>query len=181
MTTQTAPRYEKEIRYSPEDRDYLMLLDGQPVGFARTHHEAEIALDELIHSILIHGGASTPDTDETPEPAACDHYGTGRDVLVSPSYEVIASCLECHQMLDVLQCRDPLEAKLTALRELGEPLDDRTLQRMSIAAFQEIFDAAERLIGEHDIDADAVPDELLTIRDAARKALTWLGASPFGE
>jgi hypothetical protein len=170
MTAQlTAPRYEKEICYDRETRDYAMYLDGELVGFARTYHEAEVSLDELVHTILVHGNAD-------PAPAApCDHIGTGREVLVSPSYEVLVSCQECSAMLDVLQCKDALEAKLTALRELGEPLDDRTIHRMSVAAFTEIFDIVDGMIGEYGQDDGAPPDELVTIRQAAQKALAWLG------
>ena len=40
--------YEKEIVYDPETRDFAMYLDGELVGFARTWHEAEVTLDELV-------------------------------------------------------------------------------------------------------------------------------------
>jgi hypothetical protein len=104
MTTQPAPRYEKEIRYSPTDRDYAMYLDGELVGFARTYHEAEITLDELIHTILSH----------TPT-ATCTHELTGRDAFVNASNEVIVSCGGCHQTLNLIFCDTPAQARLIAV------------------------------------------------------------------
>lgn len=53
MTTQT-PAYEKEIRYCRGSRDYEMLLDGDLVGYARTHTDAENTLDALVHELLTH-------------------------------------------------------------------------------------------------------------------------------
>lgn len=44
--------YRKEIVYSRETRDYAMYLDGELVGFARTYHEAEIALDQLVFELM---------------------------------------------------------------------------------------------------------------------------------
>jgi hypothetical protein len=47
--------FHKSIVYDPETRDHAMHLDGSLVGFARTHQEAEITLDQLV-SILRTGG-----------------------------------------------------------------------------------------------------------------------------
>jgi hypothetical protein len=44
--------YCKEIRYDTETRDYAMHLDGELIGFARTHQEAQITLDALVHELL---------------------------------------------------------------------------------------------------------------------------------
>ncbi len=44
--------YQKEIRYDIETRDYAMHLDGELIGFARTHLEAQITLDALVHELL---------------------------------------------------------------------------------------------------------------------------------
>lgn len=44
--------YRKEIVYSRETRDFAMYLDGELVGFARTYHEAEITLDQLVYELL---------------------------------------------------------------------------------------------------------------------------------
>jgi hypothetical protein len=44
--------YRKEIVYSRETRDYAMYLDGELVGFARTYHEAEITLDQLVFELM---------------------------------------------------------------------------------------------------------------------------------
>jgi hypothetical protein len=51
MTT-TDATYRKEICYDRETRDYAMYLDGELVGFARTYHEAEIALDQLVFELM---------------------------------------------------------------------------------------------------------------------------------
>jgi hypothetical protein len=44
--------YEKVIVYDPETRDFAMYLDGELVGFARTYHEAEITLDQLVFELI---------------------------------------------------------------------------------------------------------------------------------
>lgn len=44
--------YVKEISYDRETRDYAMYLDGELVGFARTYHEAEITLDQLVFALI---------------------------------------------------------------------------------------------------------------------------------
>lgn len=44
--------YQKEIVYDRETHDYAMYLDGELVGFARTYHEAEVTLDQLIFELI---------------------------------------------------------------------------------------------------------------------------------
>ena len=44
--------YRKEIVYDRETRDYAMYLDGELVGFARTYHEAEVTLDQLVFELM---------------------------------------------------------------------------------------------------------------------------------
>lgn len=44
--------YVKSIQYDRETRDYAMRLDGELVGFARTYHEAEITLDQLVFELM---------------------------------------------------------------------------------------------------------------------------------
>jgi hypothetical protein len=44
--------YRKEIVYDRESNDYVMYLDGELVGFARTRHEAEITLDQLVLELM---------------------------------------------------------------------------------------------------------------------------------
>lgn len=44
--------YRREIVYDRETRDYAMYLDGELVGFARTYHEAEVTLDQLVYDLL---------------------------------------------------------------------------------------------------------------------------------
>ncbi len=48
MTT----RARKEIVYDRETRDYAMYLDGELVGFARTYHEGEVTLDQLVFELI---------------------------------------------------------------------------------------------------------------------------------
>ena len=48
-TTHEIPR---SINYDAASGDYAMRLDGELVGFARTHHEAEVTLDELVFELL---------------------------------------------------------------------------------------------------------------------------------
>lgn len=44
--------YKKEIVYDRTTRDYAMYLDGELVGFARTYHEAEVTLDQLVFELM---------------------------------------------------------------------------------------------------------------------------------
>ena len=51
--------YRKEICYDRETRDFAMYLDGELIGFARTYHEAEITLDQLVFELMSHGATAT--------------------------------------------------------------------------------------------------------------------------
>lgn len=60
--------FRKEIVYDRETRDYAMYLDGELVGFARSYHEAEVTLDQLVFELL--GNAYFTDVIEEPTEAA---------------------------------------------------------------------------------------------------------------
>lgn len=51
--------YKKEICYDRATRDYAMYLDGELVGFARTYHEAKVALDQLVFELMTDGYFAT--------------------------------------------------------------------------------------------------------------------------
>lgn len=44
--------YAKEIAYDRDAHDWAMYLDGELVGFARTYHEAEVTLDQLVFELM---------------------------------------------------------------------------------------------------------------------------------
>lgn len=44
----------KEIRYDRHTHDYRMELDGRLVGYAPTHHDAEVRLDQMVYDQLLH-------------------------------------------------------------------------------------------------------------------------------
>lgn len=48
--------YEKKIVYDQETHDFAMYLSNgvewELVGFARTYHEAEVTLDQLVFELL---------------------------------------------------------------------------------------------------------------------------------
>jgi hypothetical protein len=44
---------QRDIIHDPETRSYAMYLDGELVGFVRTHGEAETTLDELVYQQLL--------------------------------------------------------------------------------------------------------------------------------
>jgi len=44
--------YRTEIVYDREVREYAMYLDGELIGFARSYHEAEITLDQLVFELM---------------------------------------------------------------------------------------------------------------------------------
>jgi hypothetical protein len=62
------PHYRKEIVYDRETRDYAMYLDGELVGFARTYHEAEVTLDQLIFELISGQYFQAPQIAERREP-----------------------------------------------------------------------------------------------------------------
>jgi hypothetical protein len=63
--------HRKEIVYDRETRDYAMYLDGELVGFARTYHEAEVTLDQLVFELASHQVSyPTPPVTSTPREAA---------------------------------------------------------------------------------------------------------------
>lgn len=43
---------QKEICYDRETRDYAIYLNSELVGFARTYHEAEVTLDQLVFELI---------------------------------------------------------------------------------------------------------------------------------
>jgi len=51
-TLERTSNYRKEIVWDRETRDYAMYLDGELVGFARTYHEAEVTLDQLVFELM---------------------------------------------------------------------------------------------------------------------------------
>lgn len=55
MTASDAHEYIREIVYDRDTRDYAMFLDGELVGYARTYHEAEITLDQLVFELTASG------------------------------------------------------------------------------------------------------------------------------
>jgi hypothetical protein len=54
-------RFRKEIVRDGQNGDFLMLLNNEPVGFARNYSEADTTLDELIFAIRFE--SDTPGTD----------------------------------------------------------------------------------------------------------------------
>jgi hypothetical protein len=50
----TADTFRKEIKYDHESRDYALYLNDELVGYARTYHDGELALDALALAILTH-------------------------------------------------------------------------------------------------------------------------------
>jgi hypothetical protein len=50
-TTPILPQ--RDIVHEPETGTYAMYLDGELVGFARTHGEGETTLDELVYQQLL--------------------------------------------------------------------------------------------------------------------------------
>lgn len=68
----TSTTFEKSIRYDRETRDFAMYLDGEMVGYARTYHDAESALDQLAYDLLADGAAlSVAQLDGASGPDAC--------------------------------------------------------------------------------------------------------------
>jgi hypothetical protein len=52
MTQNDQPTYRKEIVYDRTTKDFAAYLDSELVGFYRTYHDAEIALDALVVELI---------------------------------------------------------------------------------------------------------------------------------
>lgn len=60
LANTTAPAtFAKHIGYDRLTKDYAAYLDGQVIGFFATHHEAEVALDQVAHDMLTSGDCAT--------------------------------------------------------------------------------------------------------------------------
>jgi hypothetical protein len=57
----TIPAEGTYIEYDPDTGDYAMYLDAQFIGFARTYHDAEITLQDLIDEIAFQTRVMTAD------------------------------------------------------------------------------------------------------------------------
>ena len=44
-------KFEREIIYDPEMRDFAMYLNNRFVGYARSYQEAEVVLDRLVSEL----------------------------------------------------------------------------------------------------------------------------------
>src|SRR5688572_4667930 len=51
---------DKTIVYDPETGDHAMYLEGELIGFARTAHEAQTTLDQLVLELLSHRSSALP-------------------------------------------------------------------------------------------------------------------------
>ena len=68
-TTHEIPR---SINYDAASGDFAMYLDGELVGYARTYHEAEVTLDQLVYDLLSEGQCATAQAlDGGSDPDAC--------------------------------------------------------------------------------------------------------------
>ena len=52
--------FDKSIIYDPESGDHAMYLDGELIGFARTAHEAQTTIDQLVLELLSHRSSALP-------------------------------------------------------------------------------------------------------------------------
>jgi len=52
--------FHKSIVYDPESGDHAMYLDSALIGFARTAHEAQTILDQLVLELLSHRSSALP-------------------------------------------------------------------------------------------------------------------------
>lgn len=113
--------YRKEIVWDRETKDYGMYLDGELVGFARTYHEAEVTLDQLVFELI--GGpridpevAVYTDTMVT-ECSICGEYKDEDVIEVSNDGETIV-CHDCRAAL----IADEIETQRT-LRIYARPAE----------------------------------------------------------
>ncbi len=65
----TVYSFDKSIVYCRVTRQYAYSLDGRLIDFAPTYHDAEVALDDYIHTLLM-GGLLTADGTRLPAAVA---------------------------------------------------------------------------------------------------------------
>ena len=103
MTT-TDATYRKEICYDRESRDYAMRLDGELVGYARTHHEAEVTLDELVFELLSSGATATAsalDGDSDADECAAEVVGMLVEVAQTDAAHTNAPDCPCDECMRI--------------------------------------------------------------------------------
>lgn len=72
MTVHSTPLYTKEIVYDHEAHDYAMYLGGELAGYARSYHEAEATLDQLVFELM----SGERDWSDMSAPARCHTCGS---------------------------------------------------------------------------------------------------------
>ena len=50
--TLEVPIYRKEIKFDRHSRDFAYYVNGEIKGYAANHHDAEVALNELVFDLL---------------------------------------------------------------------------------------------------------------------------------
>jgi hypothetical protein len=78
--------FAKSVVSHQESGDHTMYLDGELVGFARTHDEAETTLDHLVHELLT-GNYTAPSSAPTPPLPPTDTIAEALGVLAAHDNE----------------------------------------------------------------------------------------------
>lgn len=95
MTTAT---YHRGIRYDDQTREFTMYLDGGAIGVARSFHEAETTLDQLVSELT---GAEYA-IGRRPAPLSCPSCGDPMR-----EYGLCAACREANPIRLCLTCKQP--------------------------------------------------------------------------
>ena len=91
-TTPNSTTFRKAIVYDRETHDYAMYLDGELVGFARTNHEAEVTLDQIVFELLTGRYVNAaPPTKPTP---STDPLLPPTDVIIEALDDLTASAAD---------------------------------------------------------------------------------------
>lgn len=102
-----APLFDKQITYDRESRDYRMELDGELVGFARSYHTAEVALDQLVFELITSGATRT--ATELDAPVDYDNEPAAMLSILGPITDApvgAMSCDICHVAPAAVQIED---------------------------------------------------------------------------
>lgn len=166
QTRPIIPAEGKHVVYDPETRDYMLYLDGQFVGAARTETEANVTLDTLVDEIARHTRATTADmeADAAEMRQEAESLTTGIHLDGETSYRTHATAAERDEYLRY-------NPSAWVLVEPTEPVTGICLDCQDRAAIDArarhstpVVSAPPRTIDELRGEFDAVTDAILGVK-----------------
>lgn len=140
QTPVTTLQFRKEIEYARATKDYVMFLNGELVGYARTPGDADKVLDQLVFELLNHPFATVAEVVE-------QH----RDTLAE-SADIAAELLVCDECQATALDTDDGHVIVVAVDDEGSTAD----AWLCPGCWQRMIDLGEAAMDQHlaDVAAD---------------------------